>query len=100
LTPWISRRFPRKEDDMNPTEAGGADGSRRRLDASGLLCPLPVLRTNKALRALQPGDSLEVLVTDPAAPGDLRRFCETAGHAFIDCREEGRATLVVIRKQG
>lgn len=81
---------------MDPTDTE----ARRRLDASGLLCPLPVLRTNKALRALQPGESLEVLVTDPAAPADLKRFCETTGHAFIDCRETGGATLVVIRKQG
>jgi tRNA 2-thiouridine synthesizing protein A len=85
---------------MDPIEASGQSGMRRRLDASGLLCPLPVLRTNKVLRGMQTGDSLEVLVTDPAAPADLRRFCETAGHVFVDCRDEGGATLVVIRKQG
>lgn len=85
---------------MDPTDAGNSDDAPCRLDARGLLCPLPVLRTNKALRALQPGESLAVLVTDPAAPADLKRFCETTGHVFVDCRDTGDATLVVIRKQG
>lgn len=81
-------------------DASDGGGARRRLDASGLLCPLPVLRTNKALRDVQAGDSLEVLVTDPAAPADLQRFCESTGHSFVERRDEGEGTLVVIRKKG
>src|SRR3569623_2587052 len=41
--------------------------SLRKLDLSGLKCPLPDLRTRKALKSLQPGDSLEVLCTQPIA---------------------------------
>jgi len=42
-----------------------------KLDLSGLKCPLPVLRTRKALKSLHPGDRLEVVCTDPLAAIDL-----------------------------
>ncbi|CAM5433556.1 Sulfurtransferase TusA OS=Afipia felis OX=1035 GN=tusA PE=3 SV=1 [Afipia felis] len=45
--------------------------SSRVLDLSGLKCPMPVLRTRKALKSLQPGDRLEVICTDPLAAIDL-----------------------------
>lgn len=65
-----------------------------RLDLKGLKCPLPVLRTRKALRRLRPGDLLVVECTDPLAPIDIPHLvhemgcaielaCETAGaHVF------------------
>ena len=43
------------------------------LDVSGLSCPLPMLRAKKALATLQSGQELEVIATDPAAPGDPSR---------------------------
>jgi len=54
-----------------------------RLDLSGLACPLPVLRANKALRALPPGALLEVRATDPAALKDFPAFAEETGHALL-----------------
>jgi tRNA 2-thiouridine synthesizing protein A len=45
--------------------------SSRLLDLSGLKCPMPVLRTRKALKSMQPGDRLEVVCTDPLAAIDL-----------------------------
>ena len=44
------------------------------LDASGLRCPLPILRTKKALAALESGQVLRVTTTDPGAPHDLAVF--------------------------
>jgi len=49
------------------------------LDARGLKCPLPVLKARRALKALPPGESLEVLATDPAAPRDFQAFAREAG---------------------
>nr|WP_029007582.1 sulfurtransferase TusA family protein [Azospirillum halopraeferens] len=63
--------------------------ARHRLDARGLVCPLPVLRARKALRALAPGDVLEVEATDPAAPKDFAAFCETTGNRLLASGEEG-----------
>ncbi len=60
----------------------------RRLDASGLNCPLPVLKARKALIAMEPGECLEVLTTDPMSGVDMPVFCAQAGHRII--REEKR----------
>jgi tRNA 2-thiouridine synthesizing protein A len=68
------------------------------LDARGLLCPLPVLRANKSLRALAFGDELKVVASDPSAPADFRSFCETAGHDLLDCHEEDGAFVITLRK--
>ena len=61
------------------------------LDATGLRCPLPVLRARKAIRAMAAGATLEVLATDPAAPADFEAFCRETGHALlgIDRSEDG-----------
>ena len=58
----------------------------RRLDASGLTCPLPVLKARKLLLAMRPGETLEVLTTDPMSVVDMPVFCAQAGHSII--REE------------
>lgn len=61
--------------------------ARHELDAKGLLCPLPVLRARKALKALGPGDVLAVEVTDPSAPKDFVAFCETTGNRLLSSTE-------------
>lgn len=71
-----------------------------RLDATGLKCPLPVLRARKAIKALDPGSELLVLATDPAAVEDFRAFCEAALHVFVDAAEEGEVFRITIRKGG
>ena len=69
------------------------------LDAKGLSCPLPVLRANRALRGMQPGDRLRVLATDRAAIGDVRAFCRETGHALIAFGEEAGVLSFVIRRR-
>ena len=71
------------------------------LDARDLLCPLPVLKARKVLASLSPGESLEVLATDPAAPADFAAFCEAAGHALVETRTgDDGVTLFRIVKGG
>jgi tRNA 2-thiouridine synthesizing protein A len=60
----------------------------RRLDASGLACPLPVLKARKILIGMQPGETLEVVTTDPMSVVDMPVFCAQAGHIIV--REEKR----------
>jgi tRNA 2-thiouridine synthesizing protein A len=55
-----------------------------RLNALGLLCPMPVIRTQDAMRKLQPGTVLEVLATDPGALHDIRAWCRVHGHPYVD----------------
>lgn len=68
------------------------------LDLKGLQCPLPVLRTNKALRGMPLGAELQILATDPAAPKDFENFCQTTGHVLVASEEAGGVFSIVIRK--
>lgn len=72
--------------------------ARTVLDVKGLICPLPVLRANKAIRALASGEELEVLATDPAAPADFESFSETTGHAIVESREDDGVFVIVLSK--
>ena len=69
------------------------------LDVKGMSCPLPVLRANRALRALAPGDRLRVLATDRAAMGDFQAFCRETGHSLLAWSEEGGVLSFLIRKK-
>ncbi len=72
--------------------------ARTVLDLKGLLCPIPVLRANKAMKALQPGDELQVAVTDKAAPADFVAYCKTSGHEHLGCRDDAGTFTIVLRK--
>ena len=63
------------------------------LDATGLLCPLPVLKARRALRAVPAGGILEVLATDPGATKDFEHFCQTTGCTLIEAAEQSGGIL-------
>jgi tRNA 2-thiouridine synthesizing protein A len=68
------------------------------LDATGLICPLPVLRARKALTALLPGGLLEIRATDPAAPKDMAAFCAATGHTMLESTESDGIYRFLVRK--
>ena len=70
------------------------------LDALGLLCPLPVLRAAKRLRAMAPGSTLRLIVDDPAAAVDVPHFCKEQGHELLNSEEQGGHQIYTIRKSG
>jgi tRNA 2-thiouridine synthesizing protein A len=70
------------------------------LDLSGLKCPLPVLRTRKALLALSPGERLKVICTDPLAGIDVPNLIRETGDVLEDQRDETTRISFVIRKAG
>ena len=63
------------------------------LDATGLLCPLPVLKARRALKPLAPGAVLEVLATDPGAVKDFEHFCKTTGCDLVAFSQEPGGVL-------
>jgi tRNA 2-thiouridine synthesizing protein A len=69
------------------------------LDTSGLLCPLPVLKARKALKAMAPGADLEVIATDKGAVKDFEAFCRTTGDALLESREDNGKFFFRIRKR-
>ncbi|THD46026.1 MAG: sulfurtransferase TusA family protein [Bradyrhizobium sp.] len=70
------------------------------LDLRGLNCPLPILRARKAIHDVAQGGVLEVLATDPLAPEDFASFCETNGHALVECAETEGVFRILIRRAG
>lgn len=70
------------------------------LDTTGLLCPLPVLKARKRLKAMAPGSLLRLVATDPAAVIDVPHFCAEAGHELVATEkpEGGQARIFVIRR--
>lgn len=53
------------------------------LDTRGMNCPLPILRTKKALSALLGGETLAVTATDPGSLKDMQAFCKQTGNELI-----------------
>ncbi|MEH6646263.1 sulfurtransferase TusA family protein [Sulfitobacter sp.] len=70
------------------------------LDATGLLCPLPVLKARKRLQSLNAGDRLRMRANDPAAIIDVPHFCAEAGHTLVESSEDGDTQIYVIEKVG
>lgn len=68
------------------------------IDLSGLNCPLPILRTKKALAALASGKVLRVIATDPGAVKDFEVFARQTGHALLQSQEENGKYYFLFRK--
>lgn len=73
--------------------------TERHLDASGFICPLPVLKARKILLSMDAGDILHVRATDPAAAKDFRLFCAEAGHELSSIRESSGGLDITVRKR-
>ena len=69
------------------------------LDLKGLKCPLPALKTRKALLGLRNGDQLEVICTDPLARIDIPHLVATLGDELISQQEQDDCILFNIRRQ-
>lgn len=68
------------------------------LDTKGLRCPLPILKTKKALDELAAGETLEVLATDPGSVADIDAFCKYGRHTLIEKNETAGVFRYLIRK--
>jgi len=69
------------------------------LDAKGLSCPMPLLRTKKEIEKIKSGEILEVLGTDPGSKHDLPGWCKRAGHEFLGVKEETGLFHFYIKKK-
>jgi tRNA 2-thiouridine synthesizing protein A len=69
------------------------------LDAKGMNCPLPILKTKKALQTMQPGGLLEVLATDPGSVADFESFCRQTGNQLVSSNKEGDVYKFVLKRK-
>lgn len=66
------------------------------LDTSGLACPLPILKTRKAMGALGTGEVLRIVATDPGSLADMASFCKQTGHQLLASDErDGRFEFLI-----
>lgn len=73
--------------------------SVRVVDASGLACPMPIVKTKKAIEELLSGDVLEVHATDKGAKNDLTAWAKSTGHELVKDTEENGTFKFWIKKQ-
>lgn len=68
------------------------------LDASGMACPMPVVRTRQAIDQLSTGDILKVISTDRGSCSDIPAWAESSGHVLKEQREEGGTYVFLVEK--
>lgn len=68
------------------------------LDATGLLCPLPVLKAAKRMKSLSTGEVLRLLADDPAAVVDVPHFCAEQSHELLSAKEVDGVQVYDIKK--
>jgi tRNA 2-thiouridine synthesizing protein A len=69
------------------------------LDARGLNCPLPILKTKKAIKEVPVGETLKVLSTDPGSVKDMEAFCRTTGNDLVESGQDGDTFTFLIRRK-
>ncbi|MFZ5853392.1 MAG: sulfurtransferase TusA family protein [Chloroflexota bacterium] len=69
----------------------------QRVDARGLSCPMPIVKTAQAMKTVGPGALLEVLATDPGSVKDFTAWAKTTGHELVESSVEGGVYRFVLR---
>ena len=85
-----------KRDTMTKQRPDGME--TRSLDLKGLKCPLPALKTRKALSGMQAGEEIQVTCTDPMAAIDIPHLCQVTGNTLVHQETRADALLFTIRK--
>ncbi|WP_077622969.1 sulfurtransferase TusA family protein [Sediminibacillus massiliensis] len=68
------------------------------LDAQGLACPMPIVKTKKAITSLEAGQVIEVQATDKGSTADLKAWAESKGHQYLGTVEDGNVLKHYLRK--
>ncbi|MDH3713264.1 MAG: sulfurtransferase TusA family protein [Gammaproteobacteria bacterium] len=68
------------------------------VDATGLNCPMPILRAKKALTGLASGQVLKIIATDPGSVKDFEAFAKQTGHQLLQSESAGELFTYLIRK--
>ena len=66
------------------------------LDARGLLCPMPVIKTQTKLQGLNPGERLRILATDPGVLHDIPAWCRVNGHQHLSSEELDGVIVIIV----
>ena len=69
------------------------------LDLSGLMCPIPILKTKKFLNNLESGSQIKLITTDPASILDLQEFCNKTGNTLLSQNVEKEKIISIIQRR-
>ena len=70
------------------------------LDCSGLFCPMPVVKTNKAIQNMTSGQILKMTATDPGSIPDMEAWSRETGHELLQSQEENGTFIFFVKKSG
>src|SRR3954467_3239931 len=70
------------------------------LDAKGLACPMPIVKTKKTMKDLEAGQVLEIQATDKGSTADLQAWAKSTGHEYLGTETEGDVLHHFLRKGG
>ena len=70
------------------------------LDCSGLACPMPILKTKKAIDGMTAGQVLKMISTDPGSTPDVQAWTSRTGHELVEATQEAGKYVFLIRKRG
>jgi tRNA 2-thiouridine synthesizing protein A len=70
----------------------------KEFDASGLACPLPIVKTKKALNDMTPGQVLRVVATDPGSVADMAAFAEQTGNQLLEQSTQDKKFVFFLKK--
>jgi tRNA 2-thiouridine synthesizing protein A len=68
------------------------------LDVKGAACPIPVVKTAKTMKTMSPGETLEVLATDPGVEPDMQAWTKQTGNKLVSIEREGDVFRVLLQK--
>ncbi len=68
------------------------------LDASGLSCPMPIVKTKKEIDTMSSGEVLEIITTDPGSKDDMASWCKRTGNQLLESVEEGGKFKFYVKK--
>lgn len=84
---------------MSPTDAAQKlQAPARELDTSGLNCPLPILKTRKALKEMATGEVLKLISTDAGSRADIAAFCQQTGNGLLSSAQNDNTYVFHICK--
>jgi tRNA 2-thiouridine synthesizing protein A len=99
MTEDVSTNIPSSEEETEGAAAPAADPTPAlELDCRGLNCPLPILKTKKAIDTIEVGQILKMISTDPGAVPDVAAFSRRTGHEVVQQSEGDGEYLFWIRR--
>ncbi|OLZ12171.1 sulfurtransferase TusA family protein [Sulfobacillus thermosulfidooxidans] len=69
-----------------------------KVDASGLKCPMPVIRAKKGITSVEVGQVVEILSTDPGSMADFKAWARSTGHELLLAEQQGEVFRFLIRR--